>query len=84
MAAACRELLIRSGLLSTKMVSNSDYLPFLLTIEASAAKKNANNTEVLTDYEEALELLRQMKAKSVNNIFVRYNGVLDGANAQGL
>ena len=76
--------LIRSGLLSTKTVSDSDYLPFLLTVEASAAKKNANNTEVLTDYEEALELLRQMKAKSVNNIFVRYNGVLDGANAQGL
>lgn len=84
MAAACRELLIRSGLLSTKTVSNSDYLPFVLTVEASAAKKNANNTEVLTDYEEALELLQQMKAKSVNNIFVRYNGVLDGANAQGL
>ena len=39
---------------------------------------------MLTDYEEALELLRQMKAKSVNNIFGRYNGVLDGANAQGL
>lgn len=84
MAAACRELLIRSGILSTKTVSESDYLPFLLTVEASAAKKNADRTEALTDYAQTLELLRQMKAKSINNIFVRYNGVLDGANAQGI
>ncbi len=84
MAAACRELLIRNGVLSTKTVETSDYLPFLLTVQGAAAKNNPNHCAVLTDYDQTLALLKLMKAKSINNVFLRYNGVLDGASSQGL
>lgn len=83
MAAACRELLIRNGVLSTKTVVNTEYLPFMLTVQAAAAKK-VSGSAVLSDYAQTLELLKLMKAKGVNNVFLRYNGVLEGANAQGL
>ncbi|MGN0570651.1 MAG: DUF5696 domain-containing protein [Candidatus Fimenecus sp.] len=83
MASACRELLIRNGTLSTKTVTPTGYLPFVLTVQAAVAKNNGHGEKVLTDYSQLLELLKLMKAKSINNIFVRYNGVLDGADAQG-
>lgn len=82
MASACRELLIRNGTLSTKNVTPTEYLPFVLTVQAAVAKNNGHGEKVLTDYSQTLELLKLMKAKSVNNVFVRYCGVLDGANAQ--
>lgn len=84
MASACRELLIRSGTLSTKTVTPTEYLPFVLTVQTAVAKKNPNSEKVLTDYSQTLELLKLMKAKSINNVFLRCNGVLDGADAQGL
>lgn len=84
MAAACREMLIRNGVLSTKTLKQTEYLPFLLTVQNAAAKNNPNRTEVLTDYSQTLELLKLMKAKSMNNIYLRCNGILDGANNQGL
>lgn len=84
MAAACRELLIRNGVLSTKTLKQTEYLPFLLTVQNAAAKNNPNRTEVLSDYSQTLALLKLMKAKSVNNIYLRCDGVLDGANNQGL
>lgn len=83
MAAACRELLIRNGVLSTKTVVNTDYLPFMLTVQAAAAK-NISGSAVFSDYAQTLELLKLMKAKGINNVFLRYNGVLEGANAQEL
>lgn len=84
MAAACRELLIRNGVLSTRTIQQTDYLPFLLTVQNAAAKNNPNHSEVLTDYSQTLELLKLMKAKSINNVYLRCNGVLDGANNQGI
>ena len=84
MAAACCELLIRNGTLSTKTVTVTDYLPFLLTVQAAVSKNNPNREKVLTDYSQMLELLKLMKAKSINNVFLRCNGLLDGADAQGL
>ncbi len=84
MASACRELLIRNGTLSTKTVTVTDYLPFLLTVQAAVSKNSPNSEKVLTDYSQMLELLKLMKAKSINNVFVRCNGLLDGADAQGL
>ncbi len=83
MAAACRELLIRNGVLSTKTVVNTDYLPFMLTVQAAAAKNTSGST-VLSDSAQTLELLKLMKAKGINNVFLRYSGVLEGANAQKL
>ncbi|MGN0519398.1 MAG: DUF5696 domain-containing protein, partial [Candidatus Fimenecus sp.] len=83
MASACRELLIRNGTLSTKTVTPTEYLPFVLTVQAAVAKSNGHGEKVLTDYSQLLELLKLMKAKSINNVFVRYCGVLDGGDAQG-
>lgn len=82
MASACRELLIRNGTLSTKTVTPTEYLPLVLTVQAAVAKNNGHGEKVLSDYSQTLELLKLMKAKSINNVFVRYCGALDGANAQ--
>lgn len=82
MATACRELLIRRGLLSTKPITETEYLPFLLTAQASAPKSVTNGAKILTDFTELEELLSLMKAKSINHVLVRYNGALDGSLKQ--
>ena len=82
MASACRELLIRNGTLSTKTVTPTEYLPFVLTVQSAVAKNNSGDEKVLTDYSQTLELLKLMKAKSINNVFLRCNGALDGASTQ--
>lgn len=82
MASACRELLIRNGTFSTKTVTTTEYLPFVLDTQAAVARNNGSGEKTLTDYTELLELLKLMKAKGMNNVYVRYSGVLDGANAQ--
>ncbi len=82
MATACRELLMRRGLLSTKPIAQAEYLPFLLTAQASAPKSVTNGAKILTDYTELEELLALMKAKSINHVLVRYNGALDGSLKQ--
>lgn len=82
MASVCRELLIRNGTLSTKTVTVTEYLPFVLTVQGAVAKNNGHGEKVLTDYSQTLELLKLMKAKGINNVFVRCCGVLDGGDAQ--
>lgn len=82
MASACRELLIRNGTLSTKTVTATEYLPFVLTVQGAVAKNNGHGKKVLTNYSQTLELLKLMKAKGINNVFVRCCGVLDGGDAQ--
>lgn len=84
MASACRELLIRGGTLSTKTVIPTEYLPMLLTLQGAVAKSSPYLKTTLTSYSETLEILKLLKAKSVNNVAVRYNGVLDGADMQGM
>lgn len=79
MATACRELLIRSGILSTKTVVNTEYAPMLVAVQAAA---DSGKKAVLSDYKQTLELLKRMKAKGINNVFLRYNGVLEGAGDQ--
>lgn len=84
MAAACRELLIRNSVLSTKTVTTSAHLPFALTLWGAVSKNSGGSYKTLSDYEQAGELLSMMKAKSINNITLRYCGVLDGAVNQYL
>lgn len=83
MAIACREQLIRNSVLSTRTVTSSAHLPFALTILGTAQKSGGRYVS-LTTYDQAYDLLNMLKAKSVNNITVRYCGVLDGANNQDL
>lgn len=86
MAAACREQLIRAKVLSTKtiQVKDGEYLPFCLELEGAVTKNSPRGYTVLSDYGQAMELLSMMKAKSINNIALRYNGVFTGANTQDL
>ncbi|MCR5484823.1 MAG: hypothetical protein K6F09_04450 [Clostridiales bacterium] len=83
MAAACREQFMRSKLISTDMVKETEYLPFNLSIIGSATGKSKltdrlEAVNALTTFEEARDMLSRMKAKGINNINVRYEGVLDG------
>lgn len=86
MAAACREQLIRSKVLSTKTlkVKDGEYLPFCLELEGAVTKNSPRSYTVLSDYAQTMELLSMMKAKSINNITLRYNGIFTGANTQDL
>ena len=84
MAAACREVLIRNGTLPAQATAVPETLPMVLTVYAAAAKENPNRSVPLTDFAETQELLRLLKAKSVDNVTVRLVGALDGATSQGL
>lgn len=84
MAAACRELLIRSSALSTKTVSTAEHLPFSLTLNGTVSTKNNVSYKKLTSFEQTYDILNMLKAKSVNNAVIKYCGVLDGANSQYL
>lgn len=82
-ATACRELLIRNTVLSTSTVKTSEYYPVFLSIDAATVKKaGSTNYTALTTFEEATDMLTQMKAKGINNIFVRYASVFSGADLQ--
>ena len=82
-ATACRELLIRNTVLSTSTVEKSEYYPLFLTVDCASVKKTgASSYTPLTTFEEAEDMLTQMKAKGINNIFVKLSGALGGADIQ--
>ncbi len=79
LASACREQLIRNSVLSSKTVETSDYLPFYLTLGASASSDSIIDSIVpMTTFEQATDMLTHMKSKGINNISVRYTGVFNG------
>ncbi len=84
LASACRETLIRNSVLSSDVVSTSQHIPFMLTVRGAAAKKNPKSYEKLSTYEQTLDLLNLLKAKGVNDIDIRYSGMLTGADNQDL
>lgn len=75
-ASSCREQFIRSGLLPTVSADNSDTLPMFLTING-AYKSNANipGYEKLTTFAQALDILKRVKSKGIDNINVRFKNV---------
>lgn len=80
MATACRENLIRNSVLSTKTLpETSEELPLVVSVQGGY--RNAKGKySVLSNYEQTLSLMMLLKAKGVNNIFLRYNGLYDEAN----
>ena len=90
MSISCREQLIRDGLLSTKTVSESDYLPMNLTVIGTADRYidsfriNTVNTKVLTSFEEAIDMVSQLKAKGINSLNLRYVGMFTGGTNQDI
>lgn len=80
LASACRENLIRNAVLSTKTFTpTSEYIPLIVSLQGGYINEKGKYT-VLTNYEQALSLMTLLKAKGVNNIYLRYNGLYDNAN----
>ncbi len=80
MATACRENLIRNNILSTKSVdTEAGHLPMIITLQGGYRNEN-NKYTVLSGYSQALSLMSLLKAKGVNNAYLRYNGLYNGAN----
>lgn len=81
MALACREQLIRDAVLSTKQVeTENSKLPFFLSVigEYPNGNRQSSYEKKLTTFEQALDMILQMKAKGIDNINVRYRGALSG------
>lgn len=80
LASACRENLIRNSVLSTKTFTTDEkYIPLVLSVQGGYINGNGKYN-ILTNYEQALSLVTLLKAKGVNNIYLRYNGLYDTAN----
>lgn len=82
LASACREVLIRESVIPSKVAESTDHIPLMLTVQGAIAKNSAHSYKTLSDYEQTLDLLGQLKAKGVNSITLRYKGMLDGADNQ--
>lgn len=81
MASAIREQLIRNSVLSARSVTPTEHLPFYLTLNGVEYKKGLfgiKSTNVLTDFEQAHDMLVRMKNKGISNVTVRYNAAGTG------
>lgn len=80
MATACRENLIRNSVLSTKTVDTTlNNLPMIISVQGGY-KDNEGKYHALSTYNQTLSLMTLLKAKGVDNIYLRYNGLYDNAN----
>ncbi len=80
MATACRENLIRNSVLSTKTVDvTSDNLPLVVSVQGGY-EDGEGKYNALSSYQQALSLMTLLKAKGVDNAYLRYNGLYDNAN----
>lgn len=79
MAIASREQLIRDGVLPNISVEG-DSLPFVFTT-VGASDLNGKKTRQTT-YSQAQDMVRQLKAKGVDNVYLRYLGALSGGMNQ--
>ncbi len=80
MATACRENLIRNSVLSTKSVdASSGNLPMVVSVQGGY-KDNERKYHALSSYPQTLSLMTLLKAKGVDNVYLRYNGLYDNAN----
>ena len=88
MASACRELLIRSSVLSMneRTTAQSEGLPFELTLIASAKlrenEKRGNGQKVLTTLFEARDIVSFLRSKGIKNITLRLEGLFEGGLVQ--
>lgn len=80
MATACRENLIRNSVLSTKTLADvKGNIPLMVSVQGGY-RNSKGKYKVLSSYEQTLSLMTLLKAKGVNNIYLRYNGLYDDAN----
>ncbi|MCM1543726.1 MAG: DUF5696 domain-containing protein, partial [Ruminococcus sp.] len=83
MASACREMLIRNGTLNFTSADDSNGMPFLLGL-AGAAEIGDEKPKLtsLTTFEQAADILSVLRSKGIDNINLRYKGMLDGGLSQ--
>lgn len=80
MATALRENLIRNSVLSTQTVdTESKNIPFVVSLQGVYVNIDGDYV-VLSTYEQALSLMTLLKAKGVNNTYLRYKGLYKNAN----
>lgn len=80
MATALRENLIRNSVLSTQTVSSeSKNIPLVVSLQGGYVNIDGKYV-ALSTYEQALSLMTLLKAKGVNNTYLRYNGIYKNAN----
>ncbi len=80
MATACRENLIRNSVLPARTDEiTGDHIPMVLSLQGGYINEKGKYI-TLTDYEQALSLTTLLKAKGINNAYVRYNGLHTNAN----
>ncbi len=80
MATACRENLIRNSVLSTKTVDvTSENLPMVVSVQGGYKDKE-RKYHTLSSYQQTLSLVTLLKAKGVDNVYLRYNGLYNNAN----
>lgn len=78
MAIACREQLIRNGVLSAETAESTGDLPFVVSVLGAAATEENGKVKALTTFEQLQDMLTLLKAKGFNNIYVKYKGALSG------
>lgn len=82
-STACREMLIRNSVISVGSVSETENYPMFIDVNcAYSDNEKGTKTKVLTTFEEAEDILSQLKAKGVNNIYLNLKNSLDGADEQ--
>lgn len=80
MAAACRENLIRSSVISSKNVSdNESALPLIVNLQFGLSDSKGKLT-VKSTFEQAQALITLLKAKGVNNVYLSAGGLFKDAN----
>lgn len=81
-ASSCREQFIRNGSLPSTDVVAGESVPLYLTI-TGAYKSSAWSpvTVEYTSFSQALDILSRVKSKGIDNITVRYSGVLEQNSA---
>ncbi|MDD6022057.1 MAG: DUF5696 domain-containing protein [Oscillospiraceae bacterium] len=81
MSVACREQLIRDGVLLSNVTDADGDLPMVLSVLATA-NTQPSKLSVLTTFEQLQDMLTHLKSKGFSNIYVRYKGAFSGSDSQ--
>ena len=81
LAAMCREQFIREGYMSTRTVNEEKELPLNVTL-IGGIKNNLTGTTAYTSFENAEDISAVLKAKGINALNIKYDGVFSGGLEQ--
>lgn len=82
MASACREQIIRNGVLSSKSLTDQNNVPAMVSVLGASALGGSGKVTPLTTFEQAQDMLALLKAKGFSNIYIRYRGLFGGGMNQ--